>query len=103
MPTSGQQVLKVRGFATDGTHMVLLLGTALGVLVVGAAAGARHRARNRWVSPYAGLASAMRAVTRTEASEFRPTAGLVALRPAPRDHHAEVVDLGHARSLRQAI
>jgi len=45
----------------------------------------------------------MRAVTRTEASEFRPTAGLVALRPAPRAHHAEVVDLGHARSLRQAV
>jgi len=83
--------------------MVLLLGTAIGVLVVGAAAGARHRARHRWVSPYAGLASAMRAVTRTEASEFRPTAGLVALRPALRVPHAEVVDLGRARALRQAV
>ena len=96
-------MLKVRGFATDGTLMVLLLGTAIGVLVVGAAAGARHRARHRWVSPYTSLASAMRAVTRTEASEFRPTAGLVALRPAPRAHHADVVDLGHARTLRQAV
>lgn len=96
-------MLKVGGSATDGTLMVLVLGTAIGVLVVGAAAGARHRARARWVSPYTGLASAMRAVTRTEASEFRPTAGLVALRPAPRAHHAEVVDLGHARALRQAV
>jgi hypothetical protein len=83
--------------------MVLLLGTAIGVLVMGAAAGARHRARPRWVSPYTDLASAMRSVTRTEAIEFRPTAGLVALRPAPRAHHADVVDLGHARSLRQAV
>ena len=83
--------------------MVLLLGTAIGVLVVGAAAGARHRARQRWVSPYAVLASAMRVVTRTEASEFRPTAGLVALRPAPRVREADVVDLAHARSLRQAV
>jgi hypothetical protein len=83
--------------------MVLLLGTAIGVLVTGAAAGARHRARNRWVSPYAGLASAMRAVTRTKASEFRPTAGLVALRPAPQPHRADVVDLGHARALRQSV
>ncbi len=83
--------------------MVLLLGTAIGVLVTGAAAGARHRARNRWVSPYASLASAMRAVTRTKASEFRPTAGLVALRPAPQPHRADVVDLGHARALRQSV
>jgi hypothetical protein len=82
--------------------MVLLLGTAIGVLVTGAAAGARHRARNRWVSPYASLASAMRAVTRTKASEFRPT-GLVALRPAPQPHRADVVDLGHARALRQSV
>ncbi len=83
--------------------MVLLLGTAIGVLVVGAAAGARHRARHRWVSPYTSLSSAMRAVTRTEASEFRPTAGLVALRPAPRVDPTDVVDLGHARTLRQAV
>ena len=80
--------------------MVLLLGSTIGVLVVGAAAGARHRARNRWVSPYTHLATAMRTVTRTETSEFRPTAGLVALRPAPVAPRAEVVDIGSARTVR---
>ena len=79
--------------------MVLLLGSTIGVLVVGAAAGARHRARHRWVSPYTDLATAMRAVTRTEASEFRPT-GLVALRPAPTPPRADIVDLGSVRALR---
>ena len=79
--------------------MELLLGTTIGVLMVGAAAGARHRARPRWVSPYTDLAAAMRAVTRTEASEFRP-AGLVALRPAPVPPRAEVVDLGAVRAVR---
>jgi hypothetical protein len=80
--------------------MVLLLGSTIGVLVVGAAAGARHRARNRWVSPYAHLAIAMRSVTRTEPSEFRPAAGLLALRPAPMAPTAEVVHLSSARALR---
>ena len=80
--------------------MVLLLGSVIGVLVVGAAAGARHRARHRWVSPYTDLASAMRAVTRTEQSEFRPTAGLVALRPAPIPPRADIVDLGSVRARR---
>jgi hypothetical protein len=83
--------------------MVLLLGSTIGVLVMGAAAGARHRARPRWVSPYTDLAKAMRKVTRTETSEFRPAAGLVALRPAPLPARADVVDLGQARSLRQAV
>ena len=83
--------------------MVLLLGTAIGVLVTGAAAGARRRARPRWVSPYTHLAAAMRSVTRTESSEFRPATGLVALRPAPKDQRAEVVDLCHARSLRAVV
>ena len=41
----------------------------------------------------------MRAVTRTEASEFRPT-GLVALRPAPMPPRADIVDLGSVRALR---
>jgi hypothetical protein len=76
--------------------MLLLLGTATGVLVVGAAAGARYRARHRWVSPYSGLASAMRHVTRTEAMEFQPS-GLVSLRPAPVVPDAEVVDLDSRR------
>jgi predicted lysophospholipase L1 biosynthesis ABC-type transport system permease subunit len=76
--------------------MVLLLGTMAGVLVVGAAAGARHRARHRWVAPYTDLARALRHVTRTEAAEFRP-AGLIALRPAP---VAEVVDLRQRRAVR---
>jgi hypothetical protein len=80
--------------------MELLLGSTIGVLVVGVAA-ARHRARNRWVSPYAHLATAMRVVTRTEASEFRPTAGLLALRPAPVAPKAEVFELTRARSLRR--
>jgi hypothetical protein len=80
--------------------MLLLLGTATGILAVGAAAGARYRARHRWVSPYTNLASAMRAVTRTEAHEFRPS-GLVALRPAPAAPKAEVFDLGHERARRE--
>jgi len=79
--------------------MLLLLGTATGILAVGAAAGARHRARNRWVSPYTDLAKAMRVVTRTEPTEFRPS-GLVALQPAPAVAHAEVVDLSNVRVLR---
>jgi hypothetical protein len=80
--------------------MVMLLGTTMGILVVGAAAGARQRARSRWVSPYTDLARAMRRVTRTETREFRP-AGLVALRPAPMVPEAEVFDLGRERALRQ--
>ena len=80
--------------------MVLMLGIAIGVLVVGAGAGARHRARSRWVSPYTDLATAMRSVTRTEPSDFRPTSGLLALHPAPRPRRAELVDLSEARSLR---
>lgn len=79
------------------------MGTVVGVLVVGAAAGARHRARHRWVSPYAHLASSMRVVTRTGPSEFRAAAGLVALRSAPTAPRAEVVDLGQVRSIRQAV
>jgi hypothetical protein len=79
--------------------MLLLLGTATGILGAGAAAGARYRARHRWVSPYTNLASAMRVVTRTEATEFRP-AGLVALRPARVAADAEVYDLHHERALR---
>ena len=82
--------------------MLLLLGTATGILVVGAAAGARHRARHRWVSPYSGLASAMRVVTRTQATEFRPS-GLVALRPAPVLPDAEVVDFAEARERRELV
>jgi hypothetical protein len=80
--------------------MLFLLGTATGILGVGAAAGAHYRARHRWVSPYTNLASAMRVVTRTEATEFRP-AGLVALRPAPVIPEAEVFDLGHERARRE--
>jgi hypothetical protein len=76
--------------------MVLLLGTMAGVLVVGAAAGARHRARHRWVAPYTDVARAFRRVTRTEAGEFRP-AGLIGLHSAPA---AEVVDLGQRRAVR---
>jgi hypothetical protein len=79
--------------------MLLLLGTATGILGIGAAAGARHRARHRWVSPYQNLASAMRTVTRTETSEFRPS-GLVTLRPAAVAPSAEVVDFQAARELR---
>jgi predicted lysophospholipase L1 biosynthesis ABC-type transport system permease subunit len=79
--------------------MLLLLGTATGILAVGAAAGARHRARHRWVSPYTTLASAMRVVTRTETTEFRP-AGLVALRPAPVVAEANVYDLRYERAVR---
>ncbi len=79
--------------------MLLLLGTAMGILGLGAAAGARHRARHRWVSPYTSLASAMRVVTRTEATEFRPS-GLVALQPAPVVPDAHVYDLRHERALR---
>jgi hypothetical protein len=82
--------------------MLLLLGTATGILVVGAAAGARYRARHRWVSPYSDLASAMRAVTRTQATEFRPS-GLVALRPAPVLPEAEIVDFAAARELRREL
>jgi hypothetical protein len=82
--------------------MVLLLGTATGILVMGAAAGARYRARHRWVSPYSDLASAMRVVTRTQASEFRPS-GLVALRPAPVVPEAEVVDFVAAREQRREL
>jgi len=93
----------VEGSPTDGVLMVLLLGTAFAVLVMGAAAGARHRARPRWVSPYTDLAKAMQSVTRTGPNEFKPAAGLVALRPAPMAPRADVVDLGHARALRQAV
>ena len=82
--------------------MLLLLGTATGILGVGVAAGARYRARHRWVSPYSGLASAMRVVTRTEATEFRPS-GLVALRPAPVLPKAEVVDFSAAREARREL
>ena len=80
--------------------MLLVLGTATGILTVGAAAGARYRARHRWVSPYTNLASAMRVVTRTETNEFRPS-GLVALRPAPAVPDADVFDLGHERARRE--
>ncbi len=80
--------------------MMLLLGTATGVLVVGAAAGARHRARNRWVSPYTTLAAAMRVVTRTEENEFRQAAGLVDLQPAPHVPEAQVYDLRRERAVR---
>jgi hypothetical protein len=80
--------------------MLLLLGTATGILGAGVAAGARYRARHRWVSPYANLASAMRVVTRTEATEFRPS-GLVALRPATVTPDAEVYDLRRERAMRQ--
>lgn len=93
-------MLKSRVGAADGTSMLLLLGTVVGVLVVGAAAGARHRARHRWVSPYADLAQAMRVVTRTEVNDFRAAAGLVRLRPAPGVPRAEVIDLGRARAVR---
>jgi len=79
--------------------MLFLLGTATGILGAGVAAGARYRARHRWVSPYTNLASAMRVVTRTEATEFRP-AGLVALRPAPAVAEADVYDLRRERALR---
>jgi hypothetical protein len=79
--------------------MLFLLGTATGILGVGAAAGAHYRARHRWVSPYTNLASAMRVVTRTEATEFRPS-GLVGLRPAPVVADAEVFDLRRERALR---
>jgi hypothetical protein len=82
--------------------MLLLLGTATGILVVGAAAGARHRARHRWVSPYSDLASAMRVVTRTQTTEFRPS-GLVALRPAPVLPDAEVVDFAAVREQRREL
>ena len=81
--------------------MVLLLGTTVGILVVGAAAGARHRARHRWVSPYAHLAGAMRKVTRTDEHEFHAAAGLIGLRPAPVTPEAEVFDLRRERALRQ--
>jgi predicted lysophospholipase L1 biosynthesis ABC-type transport system permease subunit len=80
--------------------MLLLLGTATGILVAGAAAGARHRARNRWVSPYTTLSAAMRVVTRTDASEFRQTAGLVGLQPAPHPPQAQVYDLRRERAIR---
>jgi hypothetical protein len=80
--------------------MVLLLGTTMGIVMVGAAAGARHRARHRWVSPYSDLASAMRVVTRTQVSEFRP-AGLVTLSPAPVLPDAEVVDFAAVRRTRE--
>ena len=76
--------------------MLLLLGTATGVMMLGAIVVSRYRARHRWVSPYTNLASAMRVVTRTEASEFRP-AGLVALRPAVTPPTADVVDLDAVR------
>ncbi len=79
--------------------MVLLLGTMAGVLVVGAAAGARHRARHRWVAPYTDVARALRHVTRTESGEFRPT-GLVGLHSAPVALSADVVDLRHHRATR---
>ena len=79
--------------------MLVLLGTAMGIMSVGALSGARYRARHRWVSPYTNLASAMRVVTRTESSEFRP-AGLVALRPAVVAPQAEVYDLRHERAVR---
>lgn len=82
--------------------MLVLLGTATGIFVVGAAAGVRHRARHRWVSPYSDLASAMRVVTRTQTSEFRPS-GLVALRPAPAVPEAEVVDFAAARERRELV
>jgi hypothetical protein len=54
------------------------------------------------VSPYSDLASAMRAVTRTQATEFRPS-GLVALRPAPVLPEAEIVDFAAARELRREL
>jgi hypothetical protein len=82
--------------------MLLLLGTATGILGASAAAGARYRARHRWVSPYSDLASAMRVVTRTEAHEFR-SSGLVALRPAPVAPDAEVFDFGHERARRELL
>jgi hypothetical protein len=78
--------------------MLVVLGTSMGIAIVGAM-GLHHRARNRWVSPYTNLASAMRVVTRTEPTEFRPS-GLVALRPAPVAAQAEVFDLRHERALR---
>jgi hypothetical protein len=54
----------------------------------------RRRTRNRWVAPYTDLARAMRVVTRTEATEFRP-AGIVGLRPA---RPSRVVDLTRHRA-----
>jgi hypothetical protein len=80
--------------------MLLLLGTATGILGVGAAAGVRLRNRHRWVSPYTTLASAMRHVTRTETTEFRPS-GLVTLSPAPIAPDAQVFDLRAERAQRQ--
>jgi len=78
--------------------MILLLGTGIGVLVMGVAAGARHRARTRWESPYADLARAMAKVTRTEGQERHQPSGLVGLRPA--GPSAQVVLLTHARAAR---
>ena len=84
--------------------MLLLLGTATGVLMVaGAAAGARHRARTqlqRWVSPYNAQAQALRAVTRTAPTEFRPATGLVDLRAVPKRPEAQIFDLRRERALR---
>ncbi len=79
--------------------MVLLLGTvSVGVLLV--LAVSHHRARNRWVSPYGEVASAFRHVTRTEGIDFRPTNGLVGLRPAPVARGAQVVELSRHRAAR---
>jgi hypothetical protein len=83
--------------------MMLLLGTATVLLVAGAAAGARHRARthlHRWVSPYNAQAQALRAVTRTAPTEFRPAAGLVDLRAVPKRPEAKIFDLRRERALR---
>jgi hypothetical protein len=82
--------------------MLVLVGTATGILSVGVAAGARYRARHRWVSPYTTIASAMRVVTRTEATEFRPS-GLVTLSPAPTTPQAEIVDFSAARERRELV
>ena len=80
--------------------MLLLLGMAVGVGVLGVVAIVRHRRRHRWVSPYNDLAEAMRSVTRTEVHDFTASAGLVGLRRAPVVPSAAVIDLRHERAVR---
>jgi hypothetical protein len=52
------------------------------------------------VSPYTDLAEAMRAVTRTEAHAFTPSAGLVGLRRASTVPAGVVIDLRRERAVR---
>lgn len=80
--------------------MLLLLGTAAAIGVSVTVATVRHRRRHRWVSPYTDLARAMRTVTRTEPHDFAASAGLVALRRAPHETPAPVIDLRHERARR---